>query len=148
MTIRALKPGDLDAWRPLWDGYLRFYREELPEATTLATFERLCARRDGMAGLVAVDDDGGLLGFAHVVVHPSTWSRTSYAYLEDLFVAETGRRSGTGRALIEAVTAHAAEAGAEKVYWHTEDHNARARSLYDAVATLTAFQMYERPVAT
>ncbi len=32
--IRRLETGDWDAWLPLWDGYLRFYREELAEEVT------------------------------------------------------------------------------------------------------------------
>ena len=34
---------------------------------------------------------------------------------------------------------------AERVYWHTQEYNAPARSLYDQVGRRTSFVMYERP---
>src|SRR6202167_3338229 len=55
-TIRALRDDDWDDWRALWGGYLAFYRAELPEETSGATFDRLCAGEDGMFGLLALDD--------------------------------------------------------------------------------------------
>jgi hypothetical protein len=88
--IRRLQADDWDDWLPLWNGYLRFYREPLPEELTRLTFERLCERRDGMLGLVALDDSGGSVGIAHLVFHPTTWSETNKCYLEDLFGAEVG----------------------------------------------------------
>ena len=33
-----------------------------------------------------------LIGLAHVIVHPSTWTTGRYAYLEDLYVAPGGAR--------------------------------------------------------
>jgi GNAT superfamily N-acetyltransferase len=142
-VIRRLESGDWDGWLPLWDGYLRFYREELPEETTRFTFERLCERRDGMLGLIALDDDGQAVGIAHLVFHASTWSPSFKCYLEDLFVAKTTRGGGWGRALIEAVYAEADGAGASDVYWHTQQFNAPGRSLYDTVAHNTSFVVYE-----
>ena len=42
------------------------------------------------------------IGLAHVLFHRSTWSPTTYCYLEDLFVDPARRKTGAGRALIEA----------------------------------------------
>jgi GNAT superfamily N-acetyltransferase len=143
-VIRPLQTADWEAWKPLWDGYLAFYREAVGDEVTQATFRRLCERTDGMLGLLAVADDGTVLGLAHVVIHPSTWTDTSYCYLEDLFVARTARGGEVGRELIEAVYREADAAGSSRVYWHTQQFNAPARSLYDQVAHLTSFVMYER----
>lgn len=143
--IRRLESGDWDAWLPLWDGYLRFYREPLREETTRFTFERLCERSDGMLGLVAIDDDSdAAVGIAHLVFHPSTWSPTIKCYLEDLFVSKAARGGGWGRVLIEAVYAEADAAEADTVYWHTQQFNSAGRSLYDTVAHNTSFIVYER----
>lgn len=141
--VRDLRPEDRAAWQPLWDRYLRFYRAELAPDVTDSAFERLSEKRDGMFGLVAVAGDE-LVGFAHVVVHPSTWTKGRYAYMEDLFVAAPGRGTGAGRALIEAVYERADAVGAPEVYWHTQEFNAAARSLYDQVASRTSFIVYER----
>jgi GNAT superfamily N-acetyltransferase len=144
VTIRALEQGDWDAWKPLWDAYLHFYREPLGDDVTRVTFRRLCERSDGMRALVAVDDSGGVLGFAHVVIHPSTWSATSYCYLEDLFISKAARGGGVARELIEAVYRVADEAGSTRTYWITQQFNAPARSLYDKVGRLTSDIVYER----
>jgi GNAT superfamily N-acetyltransferase len=141
--IRPLRPGDRAAWQPLWDGYLDFYRESLDPATTDDVFDRLANERDGMFGLVA-EQDGAVVGLAHVIVHPSTWSTGRYAYLEDLFVSRAARGTGAARALIEAVYERADALGAPHVYWHTQEYNSAARSLYDQVAHRTSFLVYER----
>ena len=99
-TIRALRGDDWDDWRALWGGYLAFYRAELPEETSGAAFDRLCAGEDGMFGLLALDDAGHGIGMANCVVHASTWSRQPTCYLEDLFVDPAARGEDVGRALL------------------------------------------------
>jgi GNAT superfamily N-acetyltransferase len=146
ITIRALRHDDYDGWIELWSGYLRFYRADITDQVTAATFERLCAAADGMFALVAVGADGRLLGFAHSVVHPSTWSLMGYCYLEDLFVARDARGGGTARSLIDATAAAARERGVQRLYWHTQQFNGAARSLYDTVGRLTSMVVYERDV--
>jgi GNAT superfamily N-acetyltransferase len=141
--VRALRPDDWDDWRALWAGYLAFYRAELTDATSRATFERLCAEDQHMFGLLAVDDAGRGIGLAHCVVHATTWSRQSTCYLEDLFVAPAARGHDVGRALLAAVKEAAAARGARGSYWHTQQYNGRARSLYDQVGRPTSFVVYE-----
>jgi GNAT superfamily N-acetyltransferase len=145
--IRPMMPADRDRWGVLWQGYLDFYRADLPPSTTRRTFDRLCAREDGMFGLVA-ESGAELTGLVHALVHVSTWSLSGYCYLEDLFVAPSARGTSTGRELIEAVAKEAGARGAEKVYWHTQEFNGRARSLYDQVANLSSFVVYERHLGT
>ncbi len=96
-----------------------------------------------MLGLVAENEAGVIVGLAHVVIHPSTWSATSYCYLEDLFVSREGRGTDTARKLIAAVYEVAREAGSTRVYWHTQQFNGAARSLYDTVANNTSHVVYE-----
>ncbi len=95
-TIRSLERADRDDWLALWDGYLAFYRAELPEATTRATFERLTGDEADLFGLLAVDEAGHGIGLAHCVVHASTLSRQPKCYLEDLFVAPAARAATSG----------------------------------------------------
>ena len=142
-TIRALTEADRDNWDPLWKGYLDFYRAELSEETTQATFERLCAGGDAMFGLLGLDEEGRGIGMAHCVIHATTWSRQPKCYLEDLFVAPSARGHDLGRALLAAVKEQATARGAGHVYWHTQEYNGRARSLYDQVGRPTSFVVYE-----
>lgn len=146
--IRELRATDRPAWDELWAGYLRFYRGELDAAVTDLTFRRLCDGVDGMFGLVAVDGDDRPVGLSHAIVHPSTWSATSYTYLEDLFVSPAARGGDVARRLIEATAAAARERGSERLYWQTQQYNGAARSLYDTVGQLTSFVVYEKPTAS
>lgn len=144
--IRALEPADWDQWLPLWHGYLNFYRAELSDVTTKATFDRLtgaAGEGEDMFALFAADDEGVGLGLVHCVVHPTTWSRRPACYLEDLFVAPAARGSNLGKELIETAKNISLERGAGHLYWHTQEYNGRARSLYDQVAHVTPYVMYE-----
>jgi GNAT superfamily N-acetyltransferase len=144
MTIRELRRGDHERWLELWAGYLSFYRADISEQITRTTFDRLCEATNGMFALVAVDAQGQLVGFAHSIVHPSTWALEGYCYLEDLFVARAARGSDAGRQLIDATALAARERGLERLYWHTQQFNGAARSLYDTVGVLTSMVVYER----
>lgn len=141
--IRPLKSSDRAQWEGLWNGYLRFYRQRLPSEVTNATFTRLTEQTSQPHGLVAEDGDK-LVGFAHYLFHPSSWSLTEICYLEDLFVDPAARGGGVGRALIQAVYAAADRAKAGAVYWMTQEYNADGRALYDTVAHRTSFIRYER----
>src|SRR5215475_9199792 len=81
---------------------------------------------------------------AHIVFHRSTWSATWYCYLEDLFVDPTRRKTGAGRALIEAVYRAADARQCTRTYWVTDASNATARALYDRVAGKEPFVQYRR----
>lgn len=146
VRVRPLVSDDRAAWQPRWEAYLDFYASPEVAAGSDAIFKRLVARVDGLAGFVAEsEDDGAVVGIAHAVLHASTWHAGSACYLEDLFVDLEARGAGVGRALIEAVTAWGITAGAERVYWITQEHNVAARRLYDSLAELQPFVLYERP---
>ncbi|HSX61508.1 MAG TPA: GNAT family N-acetyltransferase [Tahibacter sp.] len=143
VSIRRIIPQDRAGWDPLWSAYCRFYRAEVDAEITDRTFARLCEGAD-LVGLVALDEDGRPIGFANALFHASTWSLRGYCYLEDVFVAPEQRGGRVARALIEAVYAQADARGAERVYWHTQEFNAPARSLYDTLARRTSFIVYRR----
>ena len=142
-ATRRIAAADRAGWDPLWRDYCAFYRADVAPEISDRTFARLCDG-DAMAGFVAHDAAGALVGFAHILFHASTWSLAGYCYLEDLYVAKTHRGGGVARALIERVYAEADARGAERVYWHTQEFNAPARSLYDTLARRTSFVVYRR----
>jgi GNAT superfamily N-acetyltransferase len=142
-AIRQLQEDDWDLWHPLWAAYLDFYRASLSEGTTRSTFDRLTRGADDMFGLLAVSEDGEASGVSHCVVHPTTWSWRPSCYLEDLFVAPAARGSDLGRRLLEESKRMSAQRGSGRLYWHTQEYNGRARSLYDQVARPTSFIVYE-----
>jgi GNAT superfamily N-acetyltransferase len=144
-VVRAPVAGDEAAWRSLWAGYNRFYRATVPEDVTASLWRTLLDVDADVSGLVA-EVDGAVAGLAHMVFHASTWSRAPSCYLEDLFVAKTARGADVGRGLIEAVAAAARARGADRLYWHTQEFNAAARSLYDSLAERTSFIVYRKHI--
>lgn len=143
LTIRAPQAADEAAWRQLWAAYCAFYRHNLAEPVTAALWGRLTGGDTALTGFVA-ERGGTLIGFAHTVLHASTWSLAPSCYLEDLFVSAAARGSGAGAALIEAAASAAQGRGADRIYWHTQEYNAPARSLYDTLAQRTSFIVYRR----
>jgi len=140
--VRGIEAGDEQKWRALWADYLNFYKQPYSEELTAHLFATLLSDK-GHFGLVA-EKDGEVIGFAHCLAHASTWSLADYCYLEDLFVASSLRGSGAGRALIEAIYKRADEMQWSRVYWHTDEGNQTARTLYDRLASLSDFVQYRR----
>lgn len=133
LTIRDAVPEDEAAWRGLWSGYLAFYGVDLDPAVTARTWERMMDPAAPLKGRLAFEGET-LLGFALHHHHCSTWVMGEDCYLEDLFVSDSVRGKGVGRALIDDLIALAKARGWHRLYWHTDEGNARARALYDSYA--------------
>jgi len=142
--VRPLSESDRRSWTQLWEAYLHFYRAEIDDRVTWDTFSRLAAGTGPVVGLVAEDESHRLLGFVHLVFHPTTWSSSDRCYVEDLFVATQARGKGVARELLESAFEEADRRGAASTYWETQEFNAPARSLYDRVAHRTSYVVYER----
>lgn len=140
---RPLRAEDRQRWDELWSQYLAYYKQELPRSTTDLTWHRLMESRE-LWGFAGVDETDRMVGFVHYHFHLSTWSPLGYCYLEDLFVDPQNRGRHVGRALIEAVYRAADERGVTRVYWHTENTNARAQILYNQVGYLTPYLQFRR----
>jgi len=144
-AVRPVAPEDRKRWEPLWRGYQRFYKVDLSPEVTETTWRRFFDGLEPMHALVA-EDGAELVGIVHYLFHRSTWMVGPICYLQDLFTAEKARGRGVGKALIEEVYARARACGATRVYWHTHETNATARSLYDRVATLSGFVQYRNEI--
>jgi len=142
-VIRSFRPEDRAPWLDLWKQYLVFYEHELPDEITELTWTRLLAGDGPFYGLLA-EQDGQVVGFAHYSFTHTTWEALPDVYGEDLFVSPSARGAGIGRALIEALTSVAREAGASRLHWITQEGNATARKLYDSLGSKSEFVIYER----
>jgi len=144
-SIREFNKDDFPAWSKLWRGYLDFYDSEVAEHVYESSWQRLLSEEPNeFKGLAAVSNDGRMLGITHYLFHRHGWKIEDVCYLQDLYVEDDARGLGVGRALIEAVYAHADDHGCSQVYWLTQEDNASARVLYDRVADLTSFIKYQR----
>ncbi len=73
-SIRTFASADRPQWAELWRGYLEFYKTNVPEDVTELTWRRLLDPESPVLGFCAAQDDGKLLGIAHYLFHPVTWS--------------------------------------------------------------------------
>lgn len=136
---------DFPQWLPLWEGYNAFYGRAgataLPDAVMQATWGRFFDVYEPLHALVA-EEEKALLGLVHYLFHRSTIMVEASYYLHDLFTAEAARGKGVRRALIEAVSERAKDAGLTRVNWHTDETNQRSRALYDKLADKPGFVVY------
>jgi len=144
IRIRPLTAADEPAWRTLWTDYLAFYETSQPEAVYASNFARMLGSERREFRCLIAEVDGQPVGLAHYHFHRTCWSLADVCYLQDLFVDPAARGTGLGLRLIEAVYAAADAEGAPDVYWITQEFNRTARQLYDRVAVLAPFVLYER----
>ena len=143
LMVTSLRSEDRAAWESLARGYHAFYEEAFPPESYDQVWSRIGEAKEIHA--LGAYDDGRLVGIVHFLFHGHVW-QSDVCYLQDLFVDETVRGRGVGRALISGVERAARDAGAFRVYWMTKHDNAPARQLYDRIATHSGFIRYEYPV--
>jgi len=143
MLFREIQRADQEAWLPLWAGYLEFYQHALTEEQTQMTWERFFDDSVRLHGFVA-ELDGEVVGFAHCWFNHTTWLDKADLYLEDLFVAPSARRRGVGEFLIQGCADFAKESGSSRLYWQTQRSNESAQRLYNKVAALSEYIIFEK----
>ena len=142
LIVRDVTAADEAPWRVLWGDYIEFYKADVADDVTDATWARLLDAQSPLFGLVA-QLNGDVVGMVNCVLHANTWATQPVCYLEDLFTAEPSRGHGAGRAMINAVTARAQAENWLRVYWRTAADNTTAQTLYDKLAKRTDWVTYE-----
>src|SRR3954469_18457263 len=99
----------------------------------LAGVERLIETHDAVYVLGSADEDSPPAGVAQVRFRYGIWWAAEDCLLEDLFVLESARGSGLGRALLERVVQLARERGCRRIELDVNDNNAAALALYESM---------------
>jgi GNAT superfamily N-acetyltransferase len=107
----------------------------VPEDEVQTSVERIMSGDDGEYLLGAVD--GEPVGVCQLRFRWSVWKSAEDCWLEDLFVREEARRSGLGRALVEAAVERARDRGCKRIELDVNEDNTPARGLYEACGFLT-----------
>ncbi|MCA0202841.1 MAG: GNAT family N-acetyltransferase [Proteobacteria bacterium] len=143
MLIRRPQDQDRPAWEALYAGYAAFYQVTQTEAMRARVWGWIHDHTHEVEAFVAEDDDGRLVGLTHFRPFARPLSASTGGFLDDLFVAPEARGSGAARALIEAVSEEGRRRGWSVIRWITAEDNARARALYDKLATATPWKTYD-----
>jgi GNAT superfamily N-acetyltransferase len=136
IRIRRADGSDLGSVIPLLDAYRVFYEK----ASDLAGAEKYLSDRFALGDAVILlafrdedSEDGRPIGFTLLL---PTWSSVAMGRiftLSDLYVVEEGRKSGAGRALLEAAHEYARGEGAVRVSLRTAVDNETAQRLYRSI---------------
>jgi len=131
VSIRPARLGDEDALFRLIRELARFEKLEdrvTGSAVTLA--EHLFGKNPVAEALLAELASGEAVGFALCFTSYSTFLTRPGLYLEDLFVLESHRKLGIGKALLSAVRELAVARGAGRLEWSVLDWNENAIDFY------------------
>lgn len=146
-SVRRAVIDDVALVAPLFDAYRVFY-EQPSDLDAAAAFLRERLAHDESAIFLAEDPDRTALGF--VQLYPLFASTTTppgkFWLLNDLFVIESARKHGVGRALMERAERLARESGAVGLTLSTAIENLRAQRLYESMGFRrdTRFFVYNR----
>jgi GNAT superfamily N-acetyltransferase len=144
VEIAPITAGELEELLPLIAAYQRFYEvEDVDDDRNRAFFRRFLApSEDGL--LLGARSEGKLVGYACLYWHFSSLEACESVLMNDLYIAESARGQGVGRALIEAAAEVAREREVPFVEWSTAPDNETAQRLYDSTgAERTEWFSYE-----
>lgn len=113
---------------PLFDRYRQFYGQAADLAGAAAFLAERLGRGESVVYLAL--DGAAAVGFVQLYPSFSSVRLRPIWVLNDLFVAESARRQGVARRLLDAARDLARSTGAARLTLSTAKDNAAARSLY------------------
>jgi ribosomal protein S18 acetylase RimI-like enzyme len=130
IAIRRAGPQDLDALAVLFDAYRGFYGQSSDVARARDWLRT--RMRVGESVVLLAEGANGILGFTQLYPMFSSVRTARTWILNDLYVAESARRTGVARALLDAAADFARADGAAGLSLETTRDNTAARALYRA----------------
>ncbi|MDB5364931.1 MAG: acetyltransferase [Rhodospirillales bacterium] len=128
--ISRLEPADLDGLIELMAEHADYERASFDPANKLAALRQaFFAAPPRLLGWVAMDG-GALVGYATASREFSTLQGREFLHLDCLFVRETTRGRGLGKALLQAVVEEARRLRIEHLEWQTPAWNEDAIRFY------------------
>lgn len=131
-TTRKASIDDLLPLAMLFDTYRQFYQQTPDLALAKAFIAARLNKQDSMI-FVAENSENKLIGFCQI--YPSFCSviAAKIGVLYDLYVDESARKTGAGRALMLAAHEYAAKNGMERLDLTTAKDNVKAQGLYESL---------------
>ena len=130
IEVRQAVFADLEVVSTLLDDYRRFYGRASDIKAARAFLQ---ARFEHGQSIVFLALDGATpVGFTQLYPSFSSVSLARVFILNDLFVAESHRRTGVGARLLDAASRYARSMGAVRLSLNTDVRNTSAQALYEA----------------
>ncbi len=137
MSIRRATPEDLDTVTALLIGFRDWWNSTTPSDETFRTTAAKLLEDPNTEFLLAADDQG----LAQLRFRLSAWTGAEDCWLEDVYVTDTARGTGLGKALTQAAIDRARERGCKRIELDVNEQNTRATGLY----TSLGFQIEPKP---
>src|SRR5581483_6901520 len=129
--IRRASLADLRTVAELFDAYRQFYGQAADYPLAEAFLRARFTSDDSVVFLAVDPHTSAGLGFVQLYPSFSSVAARHIWILNDLFVAPAARRSGIGRALLDAARHHGQATGAKRLVLSTAVTNREARALYE-----------------
>lgn len=136
VSVRVWKadPTEAETVAKLLVAFRDFFGRDWPSDNAfLAGVERLIETPDCEFLLGAIDDDSPPQGVCQLRFRFGIWHASVDCWLEDLYVEPDARRSGLGRALVEAACDRARARGSRRIELDVSEANPEAMALYGSL---------------
>lgn len=139
MSITIRKANENDA-QTIYDFIieLAIYEKE-PDAvktTVEETKEKLFGKNSTVEAIIC-EDDGTPIGHAIYFYNYSTWLGKNGIYLEDLYVSESKRGKGGGKAMLKYLAKKAVSEDCGRFEWSCLDWNKPSRDFYESIGAIS-----------
>lgn len=141
-SVRLATLQDLERLSPLFDGYRQFYGKPSDLELARRFLSDRLSKKDSLM-LIAEEPGRGAIGFVQLYPTFSSVRAARIYILNDLFVAASARRRGTGALLLQSAAEHARASGAVRLKLSTQITNLSAQRLYTALGWKRDEDFYE-----
>jgi GNAT superfamily N-acetyltransferase len=112
--------------------------EKLPTAvkTTVAEIKESIFAPNSTVKALICEEDGKAIGYSVYFYNYSTWLGKNGIYLEDLYVNESKRGKGAGKAMIKYLAKKAINENCGRFEWACLDWNTPSREFYESLGAV------------
>ncbi|PPF75980.1 GNAT family N-acetyltransferase [Pseudoclavibacter sp. Z016] len=135
LTLREIQVSDRVAWSEMFDSYRQTAGYSPDASINEVVWSWIHA--DQALQAIVVEDDEGLLGFAHYRRFPRPILGDAGIYLDDLFTRPEARGRGVARMMLSHLAAQLETGAFSVLRWTTKPGNDPARRLYEQFGALS-----------
>lgn len=149
IDIQHAEPRHRAGWERLWrQNIIQFGAPDMTDDVIDGLWQRILDPDHPMQAWLVLDDDQddadqSVIGLAHLIIHPHTFTLRDVAYLEDFWVSPDHRSRGIGGLMMDALQKQARQNNWLRLYWLTASNNHGAQRLYDRLAKRVDSVLYK-----